>query len=120
MAGSVAGDRARRRAGWVGEEEEAKGKQGRVSGEGQEWGIGGYMGDKKDTQWRWVSQHCCKSSAGPCKLSDKLRVLKACSERAAHTHTHTHCACIIVWKEKFTLATSVMARCCVLWLSIPM
>lgn len=79
----------------MGEEEEAKGNQGRVSGEGQEWGIGGYMGDKKDTQWRWVSQHCCKSSAGPCKLSDKLRVLKACSERAAHTDTHTlrvhHC-----------------------------
>lgn len=39
--------------------------------------IGGYTEDKKDTQWREVSQHCCKSSAGPCKLSDKLRVLKA-------------------------------------------
>lgn len=53
--------------------EKEEGKQVRV----REGEIGGYTGDKKDTQWREVSQHCCKSSAGPCKLSDKLRVLKA-------------------------------------------
>lgn len=43
----------------------------------EEGGMEEYTGDEKDTQWREVSQHCCKSSAGPCKLSDKLRVLKA-------------------------------------------
>lgn len=54
--------------GWGEEKERSKDRRG---------GIVGYTGDKKDTQWREVSQHCCKSSAGPCKLSDKLRVLKA-------------------------------------------
>ena len=34
--------------------------------------------------------NCCKSSAGPCKLSDKLRVLEERRERATHTQwTHT-------------------------------
>lgn len=39
--------------------------------------IVGCTRDKQDTQWIEASQHGCKSSAGPCKLSDKLRVLKA-------------------------------------------
>lgn len=63
---------------WKGEKEE--GNRVRVGWGGNRrtgGGIGEYTGDKKDTQWREVSQHCCKSSAGPCKLSDKLRVLKA-------------------------------------------
>lgn len=69
------------------------------------------MGDTKDREWREtekerergrgreVSELCCKTSAGPCKLSDKLRVLKPWNwERYTHTfgdtHTHTdadHC-----------------------------
>lgn len=33
-------------------------------------------GDEEDPQGSEASCHCCKSSAGPCKLSDKLRMLK--------------------------------------------
>lgn len=37
---------------------------------------GGDGGDKEDAQQGDVSQRRCKSSAGPQKLSDELRLLK--------------------------------------------
>lgn len=60
MAGS--GDGERMILGWGG------------SLRARDWRIHGIQ--EGYTLWSEVSQHCCKSSAGPCKLSDKLRLLK--------------------------------------------